>query len=453
MMDHILRKYFKYRQKQMDHVAAHPFKYQNSILRRIIRNNSKTKFGVEHGLSKIKSHADYVSGIPVRSYEELFPYIQSMLEGQQNILCADPVYWFAKSSGTSNNRSKYIPVSAKYLKKGHLKCAWDAAGMIYNEDKRAKLFEDRSLIMGGSIEKINSKINAGDISAIILHHFPPIGRRFYTPDFETALMSDWEGKIKRMASVTSRQNVTLLAGVPTWTIVLLHEILKQTGKENISEVWPNLRSYLHGGVHFEPYKDIFRELIPDENVIYREVFNASEGYFSIQNEKDQDGMLLLCDHEIFYEFIPESDISTSSPVVLSLSQVNLDTNYAMVISNTSGLYRYLLGDVIRFVSLNPFKIKVVGRTHEQINTFGEELSKANVMNALELTSKEIDFRIREFTIAPKPMTIEEGGKHEWFIEFIKAPINLAEFEQVLDSNLRRINSDYDAKRKHVKALG
>lgn len=452
MMDLILRGYFSFRQKHIQKVAANPGLYQERILKRICQTNFNTRFGIDHSLSSIVHYSDYTSQVPVRSYEQLFPYIQKMMKGQQNILCSEHVSWFAKSSGTSNDRSKYIPVTSSYLKNGHLRCAWDAAGMIYNEDKSASLFKDRSLIMGGSIEKINDNIHAGDISAIILHHFPPIGRRFYTPDFGTALMSDWEEKIKKMASITSRQNVTLLAGVPTWTIVLLNEILSQTGKKNIAEVWPNLRSYLHGGVHFEPYRDVFRELIPLNNLVYREVFNASEGYFSIQNEKDKDGMLLLCNHEIFYEFIPIGELDSSKPVVLSLREVEQNTEYALVISNTSGLYRYLLGDVIKFVSLDPFKIKVVGRTHEQINVFGEELSISNITDALELTSKEIHFRIREFTVAPKLMTVETGGRHEWFIEFIHPPSRKDVFAKTLDLNLRKINSDYDAKRMHKNAL-
>ena len=452
MMDQLLRRYFKLRQKKIDKIASNPGYYQDNILSRIINHNRKTDFGLDHNFSSISDYKKYKRTVAVRSYEQLYPYIEKMLHGEDNVLCSNKVQWFAKSSGTSNDKSKYIPHTASYLKKGHLKCAWDAAGMIYHEDKRARLFKDRSLIMGGSIEQLSNGIYAGDISAIILHHFPPIGRKFYTPDFNTALMSDWEEKIKKIAAITSKQNVTLLAGVPTWTIVLLQEILSRTGKKNISEVWPNLRSYLHGGVHFEPYKKIFKELIPENDLVYREVFNASEGYFSIQNEKDKDGMLLLCDHEIFYEFLPLSQLHTADPEVLCLEETRLDTDYALVISNTSGLYRYLIGDVIKFVSKRPYKIKVVGRTHEQLNIFGEELSIENVLRAIDLTSQEIDFTIREFTIAPKLMTLGSGGKHEWYIEFIDPPNKLEHFENTLDKKLRMINSDYDTKRMHKNAL-
>jgi len=451
LTDIALFNYFKWRQKRIENVYNNPQLFQEATLSHILNTNKKTVYGRLHSFAKVNGYQDF-SQIPMVSYEELFPYIQRMIEGENNILTKDKIKWFAKSSGTSNDRSKYIPVSKKYLQKGHLKCAWDAASFIYDEDPGAKLFADRSLIMGGSIEKLSATKMAGDISGVIIHHFPKIGRRFYTPDIETALMPDWDEKINRIAEITSKQNVTLLAGVPTWTIVLLKRILEITGKQNISEVWPNLRSFLHGGVGFEPYRETFKKLIPAKGVALREVYNASEGYFAIQNHQLEDGMLLLCDHQIFYEFIPVEELNSENPSCIPLQQVELGKKYAMVITNTSGLYRYRIGDVVKFVSVYPFKIKVVGREKEMINVFGEEVSILNTDHALADVCKALDCVVREYTVGPVFMSDKSKGGHEWAIEFAKPPQSISIFEHKLDVRLRELNSDYDAKRSQDLAL-
>ncbi len=450
MIDFILRSYFKKRQKKVEYVAEHPMVYQNAILEKIIQKNKSCVYGVENRFELIRNYSSYTSHIPIVSYEDISPLIKKMMGGIPNILCSDPIHWFAKSSGSSDGRSKYIPVSKKYLRKGHLKCAWDAASIIYNEDSTASLFKDRSLIMGGSIEKINAYSHTGDISAIILHHFPKIGRSFYTPDFTTALMAEWDKKIKKIATITSKQNVTLLAGVPTWTLVLFKEIIKQTGKKNISEVWPNLRSYLHGGVNFQPYRKEFEKYLPTEKLIYREVYNASEGYFALQNEKDEEGMLLLCNHEIFYEFIPQNENKNQDPICLQ--DVQTDQVYELLISNTSGLYRYKMGDLVQFVRLKPYKLIIVGRTHQQINVFGEELSIDNVSRALAITCEKYNAQIYDFTVAPIFLKSTNKGSHEWWIEFSHPPNEILHFANSLDTNLRKLNSDYDAKRSNDLAL-
>ncbi len=449
--DIALFNYFKWRQKRIENVYNHPEKFQKAILKQILKTNSKTVYGKLHGFEKLNGYKDF-KHVPMVSYEDIFLLIKRMIDGENNVLTKDKIKWFAKSSGTSNDRSKYIPVSKKYLQRGHLKCAWDAASFIYDEDPEAKLFADRSLIMGGSIEKLSETKMAGDISGVIIHHFPKIGRRFYTPDIETALMSNWDEKINRIAEITSKQNVTLLAGVPTWTIVLLNKILEITGKDNISEVWPNLRSFLHGGVGFEPYRETFKKLIPSDRVALREVYNASEGYFALQNHQAEDGMLLLCDHQIFFEFIPVEDINSVSPECLPLHHVELGQKYAMVITNTSGLYRYRIGDVVKFVSVHPFKIKVVGREKEMINVFGEEVSVLNTDNALADVCKALNVVVKEYTVGPIFMTDRNKGGHEWAIEFEKKPANISIFEIELDKRIRQINSDYDAKRSHDLAL-
>lgn len=452
MINQILKTYFKWRQKSLEKICKNPHYYQKAILSRIVSENVSSQFGMSHNFNQIKSLNEYRKAVPLQTYESISPSINKMLRGDKNVLCSDEITWFAKSSGTTTGRSKYIPVSLNYLNKGHLKCAWDAATIIYNEDPKANLFKDRSIIMGGSLEQFDKGIMAGDISAVIINHFPKIGEPFYTPDIKTALLPDWEEKIEKIAKITSTQNLTLLAGVPTWTIVLLNKILELTGKENISEVWPNLRSYLHGGVNFDPYVNEFKRLIPSDDVIYREVYNSSEGYFAIQDNKDIHSMLLLCNHEIYYEFIPMSEIHNSTPYCISLKQVERDKDYAIVISNTAGLYRYIIGDVVNFSSTMPYRINITGRINQQINVFGEELSIANASKALSTTCFEHKVDVNEFTIAPIFMKQGSAGAHEWWIEFRSPPKNIAAFEQTLDQELRKLNSDYDAKRSYDLTL-
>ncbi len=452
LTDIALFNYFKWRQKKIERVFDNPISYQEKILQRLIKRNQETEFGRDHDFSKIKSTSDYVRAIPIRYYEDVFPYVNKMLDGQPNILVSDEVNWFAKSSGTSNDRSKYIPVTKNYLVNGHLKCCWDAASFVYHEDPKAKLFANKSLVMCGSIEKNENGLILGDISAINIYNFPRIGRRFYTPEFETALHPDWEYKIKKMATTVAKENVTLLAGVPSWTLVLIKEILEVTGASNISEIWPNLSSYLHGGVGFEPYEEQFRKMIPSEKVTFREVYNASEGYFAMQNNRSDKSMALMCDHEIFYEFIPLEEKSKSDPSVLTLEKVEVDKDYIMVISNTSGLYRYRLGDVVRFTSLRPYKIKYVGRESGYINVFGEEVSEKNTNMAIAECANMNNVKVKDYFVCPYYMTEKEAGYHEWFIEFDKEDIDLEAFEYKLDQKMRMLNADYDAKRSYDLTL-
>jgi len=444
--DICLRNYFKWRQKKIELVYNNPQFSQQNILKRILLKNASCSYGKKYNFNALKNYPDYKSSVPLVSYEDIYEEINKMMLGENQILTTEKVNWFAKSSGTTNDRSKFIPVTKNYLINGHLKCAWDAASFIYNEDQEAKLFADKSLIMGGSIEKLNDNNYSGDISAIILHHFPKIGRRFYTPDFDTALMKDWDEKIKKMAQITAQQNVTLLAGVPSWTLVLLKEILKQTGKSHISEVWPNLKSYLHGGVGFQPYQEIFKELIPSKKVGFREVYNASEGYFGIQNNKDIKGILLLCDHEIFYEFIPFEDSSKSEPETLTIDQVELFKKYIVLITNSSGLYRYRMGDIIEFISLRPHKFNFIGREKQNINVVGEELMVHNTDMAISETASDFNVRIEDYTVAPHFISKIESGHHDWIIEFSKPPRDLKAFENELDLKIQNLNSDYSAKR-------
>lgn len=452
LTDRILLNYFKWRHTRIEKVMLNPSMYQNAILKRILDTNKHTEFGRKHDFAKLNDIGDYRSSVQAREYEAFYPYIEKMMHGQENILCSEAIDWFAKSSGTSTGRSKYIPVSHNYLLRGHLKCAWDAASMIYNEDPEARLFAEKSLIMGGSTETLSSGKKAGDISGIIIKHFPKIGKRFYTPDFETALMKDWDEKIKNMARITSRQNLTLIAGVPTWLIVLFKEILEQTGASNISEVWPNLRSFLHGGVNFDPYREQFRKYIPSSDLVYREVYNASEGYFAIQDKSGEDGMLLLCDHEIYYEFIPWNGEAEDSENALSIDEIEIGQVYSLCISNSSGLYRYKIGDLVEVVSIAPVKIKIAGRTKSMLNVFGEELSVANAECAISEICLRHKAMISDYTVAPVFLEQREKGRHQWLVEFLDSPTDIEGFARDLDERLRALNSDYDAKRSQDLAL-
>ncbi len=446
-MDSVLRRYFLYRQRQVVDMARHAVQKQSALLLKIINRNVRTEYGLKNGFHAVDTkQSTYADKIPLVKYEDISSDIERMITGEQNILTPEKVRWYAKSSGTTNARSKYIPTTDTYLRNGHLKCTWTAASVIYDEDKKAKLFKNKTLIMGGSLEELSPSIRAGDVSAIMLYNFPKIGRRFYTPDFETAVLEDWDEKIEAMARICSQEKVTLIGGVPTWLMVLLEKILEYSGKSNVSEVWPTLRSVLHGGMSFEPFEKKYKELIPSDKVAFREVFNSSEGYFALQDKKDIDGMLLLCDHEIYYEFIPASQSNLTEPEVLNLKDIELFQPYEMVISNTSGLYRYRIGDIVEFVSQEPYRIKHLGRTQQNINVFGEELMLHNTDGAIAKTCSDLELQLVDYCVAPIfPDDVRPAG-HEWVIELVPGYLNEKAFTELLDKNLRSLNSDYDAKR-------
>lgn len=450
--DWVMRQYFKRRKRMLDNYVSRQDELQDKLLQKIISNNRNTAFGKAHNFKEIGDKNRFMHNVPIRNYEELFPFIKRMMQGERNVLCRNTVKWFAKSSGTSTGKSKYIPLTKEYLQKGHLECAWDAACYIYHEDQTAALFSDKSLIMGGSVESIGNGLYAGDISGIIIKHFPPVGRHFYTPDFGTALLKDWDRKIKDMALITARENVVLAAGVPTWLLVLFRTILEDTGAENMSQVWPNLRSFLHGGVNFEPYRLQFKELLPSTDIRYREVYNASEGYFGFQADSLSYGMLLMCHHGVYYEFVPWVNGGALYDEICDLKGLQKNREYALVISNISGLYRYLIGDIVRIVDTDPVKIKVCGRVGAMINVFGEELSSENTDRGLAMCCEKHKVTPVDYTLAPIFMEKLGKGGHEWYIEFEHPPENQSQFAQDLDRILRELNSDYDAKRSHGLAL-
>ena len=448
----LIKGYLKYRSTRIHAMRTSPVELQNSILEDFIPKLKLTQYGNDIGAGGIEGIQDFRKTVPVSRYEDLYPYINKMMQGSANQLYPGTVSWFAKSSGTTNDRSKYIPITDENLFENHVAASWDAMSILYKNRPDARNFEGKNLIMGGSLTTSENAVIVGDVSAILLNRMPMVGRPFYTPDFETALLADWESKIESMARITTKENVVMFAGVPTWTIVLFKRILEITGKKNMREVWPDAKTYFHGGVGFDPYRSQFETFFPDNDIEYYEVYNASEGYFAVQDRIDEKGMLLLLDNAVYYEFIPADQADAPNPDILSLEDVETDQNYCMVITTASGLWRYIPGDVIRFVSLNPYRIMVAGRTKHYINVFGEEVMVHNTDSALKQTCETFNVRVVDYMVAPVYMENTSKGGHEWWIEFEDHPADKEAFARELDKNLRSVNSDYDAKRHKDLAL-
>ena len=449
-----VKQYLKMRYHRIEEIRRDPFVIQNQILESLLRRASKTEYGKEYDFGNISNSLEYAEALPLTDYEDLKPQIYRMMDGESDVLWKGKVEWYAKSSGTTSERSKYIPVSEDSFYKNNVASSWDTMAITYHEDPECEIFCKKSLIMGGSLGnwKHNDKIKVGDISAILLHRMPAIGRPFYSPDFKTALIDDWEEKIRLMSEICVNDDIVMFGGVPTWTIVLFKRILEKTGAKNMQEVWPNVKYYMHGGVGFEPYIDQFKEFFPDPSFKYYEAYNASEGYFAAQDQQNEKGMLLLLNNDIYYEFISMEELTSENPQTIPLSEVVLDQNYAIVISSSAGLWRYMPGDTVCFTSTLPYRIKVSGRTKHFINVFGEEVMVGNTDKALAETLNALPGVVSEYTVAPIFMNQHEKGGHLWLIEFEKGPDNITAFEILLDDNLKKINSDYAAKRYKDMAL-
>jgi hypothetical protein len=439
----------KKRIHQIDLFRKYPIEVQQELFERHLEAGRQTAYGVEHNFDSIRTYEDYKSTVPLMEYEDLKPWIDRLMEGEQRLLWPTETKWFAKSSGTTSSRSKLIPVTKESLEGCHYKGGKDLLAMYYDNHPKRKLYKGKHLIIGGSAEinHLSADSYFGDLSAIIVKNLPWWCEIRRTPAKEIALMSEWTEKIEKMAHSTVKEDVYIIAGVPSWTMVLANRVLEITGKSNLKEVWPNLELFMHGGVSFEPYRDHFKKLIPDPSMNYVETYNASEGFFGIQDQVNSDEMLLMLDYGIFFEFIPMSDYKgTESTEIVSISDVALDTNYAVVISTNAGLWRYILGDTIKFTSLNPFRFKITGRTKSYINTFGEEVIEENATAAIAEASRKTNAVVREFTACPVYMSDSDQGAHEWCIEFVKLPDEMERFVLILDETLRSVNSDYDAKR-------
>jgi hypothetical protein len=443
----------KKRIHQMELFLKYPHEVQEELLFSLIKSAEATQIGKKYDFSSVKNYTTFSERVPIASYEELEPLIELTRKGEQNVFWHSNIKWFAKSSGTTNAKSKFIPVSAEALENCHYKASKDLLCLFLNNNEDSQLFTGKSLRLGGSKQLYeDNNTFFGDLSAILIDNMPIWAEFSSTPSSKISLMGDWETKLPAIINETINENVTSLAGVPSWMLVLLQKTLETTGKSNMLEIWPNAEVYFHGGVSFEPYKEQYKKLFPKDSFKYYEIYNASEGFFAIQDQNDSDELLLMLDYGIFYEFIPMDTFGTLYQRVIRLNQVELHKNYALVITTNSGLWRYLIGDTIRFTSLQPYRIKVTGRTKHHINVFGEELMIENTDAAIAKTCKDFNCEIIDYTVAPIFMTSKQKGAHEWIIEFKNAPEDIVKFSQALDENIQAVNSDYEAKRYNNMTL-
>jgi GH3 auxin-responsive promoter len=443
------------RNHQIELFMKYPHEVQEELLKKLVMTARYTEFGRRFDFSSIANSEQFKERIPLQDYETLKPYIYRLKAGEQQLLWPSEIRWFAKSSGTTSDKSKFIPVSTESLEECHYKGGKDLLCIYFHNNPETQLFDGKLLSLGGS-HQINASHNDsfyGDLSAILIQNLPFWIQLFRTPDRSIALMDEWEEKIEMMARATMNENVTNINGVPSWTLVLLKKVLELSGKKDLTEVWPNLELFVHGAVNFGPYKEQFKKLIPKNDMYYLETYNASEGFFGIQDQRNSDEMLLMLDYGIYYEFIPMSEWESEHPKTLSLDQVQLNENYAIVITTNAGLWRYKIGDTITFTSISPFRIRITGRTAHFINAFGEELIIDNAEKALADACRETGTCIRDYTACPVYFSDEGSGAHEWLIEFEQQPENFEAFCEALDNGLKRYNSDYEAKRYHDKVLG
>lgn len=433
---------------QIELFKSYPFNVQQDTLLRLLQKSTDTEWGRKYNYAAISSIREFQDTVPLQTYDDIRPYVDRLREGEFNILWPGEIKWFAKSSGTTSDKSKFIPVSKDTLEDCHFRAGKDVLALYTTHYPETKIFTGKGLTLGGS-HRINNFSNQsfyGDLSAILIENLPFWADFIRTPKADIALMEKWEEKIEKIAESTVKENVTNIAGVPSWNLVLMKYILDYTGKSNLLEVWPNLELFTHGGVSFAPYREQFKRLIPSETMHYMETYNASEGFFAIQDDPNRDDMLLMLDYGIFYEFIPLDQVSHAHPEVFTIENVEPNRNYAMVITTNSGLWRYIIGDTVVFTSLSPHRIKISGRTKHYINAFGEELIIDNAEKALVIACEKTGAHIREYTAGPVYMEENANGTHEWLIEFEKEPESLEYFATVLDNALCSVNSDYEAKR-------
>jgi hypothetical protein len=441
----------KKRIHQIELFKKYPIEVQEEMISRFISTAENTEWGKKYQYHKFSNINDFRKHVPLNSYEDLEPYIMRLRQGESNILWPEEIKWFAKSSGTTSSKSKFIPISQSSLEDCHYKAGKDLISIYFNLYPESKLFEGKSLIMGGSrqIQEVsNASYYEGDLSAILMQNLPFWAEFMRTPSLKVALMDEWEQKLELMVEETINHDVRSISGVPSWMLVLLKRILERTKKENIMEVWPNLEVFFHGGVNFEPYRKQYNEIIRSDKMVYLETYNASEGFFGIQDQRDSKELLLMLDYGIFYEFIPVENLNDPQPETLLLQDVEVGKNYAMVITTNGGLWRYIIGDTVTFTSVFPFRIRITGRTKLFINIVGEEVIIENAEKAFAMASEESGAIIGEFTGAPRFRNEkgEDETAHEWLIEFEKEPDDLDRFKKLFDEYLKSVNSDYEAKR-------
>ncbi len=436
------------RLSQINHFKENPEEVQQEQLFDLIKRSKDTHHGKHYDFASIKTISQFQERVPVQKYEQMESVIDNIRHGDKNVLWPGEIRWFAKSSGTTSSKSKFIPVSKEALEDCHFRGGKDVLA-LYNElYPENDLFSGKGLTLGGSqkLSKYSKESFYGDLSAILIGNLPFWVNFIRTPDQSIALLDKWEEKLVKMTEATINENVTSLSGVPSWFLVLIKHILKTKGTDNLLDIWPNLELFIHGGINFEPYRDQYKKIIPSDKMHYMETYNASEGFFAIQDDPQDSSMLLMLDYGIFYEFVPISEYGKEHPIALTLDQVELETNYAMIISTNGGLWRYVVGDTIKFTSKYPFKIKITGRTKHFINAFGEEVIVDNSNQAINYACEQTGAVIKEYTAAPMYMSTEVQGRHQWIIEFEKEPDDLNAFTHYLDKELQNVNSDYEAKR-------
>jgi hypothetical protein len=446
--------YMKKRIHQIELFKKYPLEVQGEWLHTLIADAENTEWGKLYDYKTIFTEKQFKERVPIQSYDSLKPYIERMMKGEHNLLWPSEILWFAKSSGTTSDRSKFIPVSDEALEVCHFKGGKDMLSIFCNNKADTQIFSGKGLVLGGShkISDLCANIQYGDLSALLIKNLPVWAEYYRTPEMSIALMDNYEEKIERMAQTTIKENVTSITGVPTWTLVLAQRILELTGAKNLLEVWPNLECYFHGAVNFTPYRSQFEQLIPSSSMYYLETYNASEGFFGIQDQANSEELLLMLDYGIYYEFLPLEHIHDEQPATLSLDEVEIGKNYALIISTNAGLWRYMIGDTVRFTSLYPFRIKITGRTKHFINAFGEEVIIDNAEDALAKACMVTQAKIKDYTACPIYFDGTNAGGHEWIIEFENEPNDFERFVDLLDETLREVNSDYDAKRFKDMAL-
>ncbi|MFV0593486.1 MAG: GH3 auxin-responsive promoter family protein [Draconibacterium sp.] len=436
------------RSDEIQYYSDYPHEIQNEVLFNLLTTAKDTEWGKQHNYEKINSLQDYQNSTPLQDYDQIKPYVERLRNGETDLLWPGEIKWFAKSSGTTSDKSKFIPVTREALEECHLKGSKDVFYHYLKNHSETKLLKGKILTLGGSHRVNNFSNNSyyGDLSAIMLENVPFWSDFLRTPTTEIALIEEFEEKIEKIIETALEENVTAFAGVPSWYLVLFKRVLEKTGKSNLLEVWPNLEVFAHGGVNFDPYREQYRKLIPSNQMHYIETYNASEGFFGIQTNEHLDDMLLMLDYGIYYEFIPMSEFGKENPQVLGLEEVELNENYAIVISTNAGLWRYVIGDTVKFTCKYPYKIKITGRTKHFINAFGEEVIIDNAEQALKVACQHTGAVISEYTAGPVFIGDNQKGAHQWIIEFETPPDELEHFTRMLDNTLKTLNSDYEAKR-------
>jgi hypothetical protein len=457
VLNEILSFFIKRRIERINDFISNPHDTQDTQFKNLVHKARRTEFGKKYDFSSFSNISQFQASVPIQNYEAFYPYIEQVLKGESNVLWPGNIKLFSKSSGTTNDKSKYIPVSDESLESCHYKGGKDLITLYLASKPEAKLFNGKGLSIGGSLQDnpFNNTTEVGDISAIIMQNLPSWAEYLRTPPLEVALMDNWEEKLSKMVDICSQENLTSILGVPTWTVVFLERILDQTGADNLLDIWPNFELFVHGAVNFQPYRELFKtKFFPSSHVSYLETYNASEGYFAVQDDLSKEGeMLLMLDYGIFYEFIPMENIEEEHPNTLTIEEVELDKNYAIIISTNAGLWRYKIGDTVKFTSKKPYRIKISGRTKHFINAFGEELIIENAEMGITAACEFSDVVVKDFTAGPVYMENKKKGCHEWVIECNKTPYSPELFTETLDITLRKLNSDYDAKRKGDLALG